>query len=106
VIEARDQDFIAGLEFAADRARNRERQRCHVGAEGDFVGVAVQEVGHGGAGFGDHGVGVAAGGIGSAGVGIVAAQVAGDGVDDALRDLCAARTVEECGGTAFYGLSE
>ena len=62
MVEARDHDFVAGPEFAADGAANGEGQRGHVGAEGDFVGVAVQEVGHGPAGFGDHGVGVAAGG--------------------------------------------
>ena len=73
-------------------------QRGHVGAEDDFVGAAVQEVGHGGAGFGDHGVGAAAGGVGSAGVGVVAAQVVGDGVDHALRDLRSAGAVEEAAG--------
>ena len=74
VIEARDQDFVAGAEVAADRARHHIGQRGHVGAEDDFIGGAVEEVGHGGAGFGDHGVGVAAGGVGSAGVGVVAAR--------------------------------
>ncbi len=53
VIEARDQDFVAGAKVAADRARHRVRQRGHVGAEDDFVGAAIQEVGHGGAGCGE-----------------------------------------------------
>ena len=71
MIEAGEEDFVAGLEFAAKRARDRERERGHVGAEDDFVGAAVQEVGHGSAGFGDHRVGAATAGVGSAGVGIV-----------------------------------
>ena len=71
VIEAGEEDFVAGLEFAAKGARDGEGKRRHVGAEDDFVGAAVQEVGHGSAGFGDHRVSVAAGGVGSAGVGIV-----------------------------------
>ena len=74
VIEARDQDFVAGAEVAADRARHRIGQRGHVGAEDDFIGAAVQKVSHGGAGFGEHGVSVAAGRVGSAGVGVVAAR--------------------------------
>ena len=106
MIEARNQNFIAGLELTAYRAGNRERQRRHVRAEGDFVGAAVEEVGHGGAGFRNHGVGAAAGSVGSAGVGVVAAEVVGDGVDDALRDLGAAGAVEECGGVSVEGLGE
>jgi hypothetical protein len=77
-----------------------------LGPKDDFVGGAVQEVGHGAAGFGDHGVGVAAGRVGSAGVGVVAAQVVGDGVDYALRDLRSAGAVEEGGGVSVDGLGE
>ena len=103
VIETRDQDFVAGSEVAAadlatKGAGDGVGERGHVGAEDDFVSGAVQEVGHGGAGFGEHGVGIAAGGVGSAGVGVVAAQVVGDGVDDALRNLRSAGAVEEHGG--------
>ncbi len=75
VIETGHEDLVPGIEFAADGAAHGIGQRRHVRTEDNFVGGAVQEVGHGGAGFGDHGVGVAAGGVGSAGVGIVAAQV-------------------------------
>ena len=81
-------------------------QRGHVGAEDDFISGAVEEVGHGGAGFGKHGVGVAAGGVGSARVGVVAAQIIGDGVDDALRNLRSAGAVEERGGVSVDGLGE
>ena len=73
VIEAGDEDFVAGAEVASNGAGHGVSERGHVGAEDDFVGGAVEEVGHGGAGFGEHSVGVAAGGVGSAGVGVVAA---------------------------------
>ena len=106
VVEAGDDDFVSGLQLAANGAGHGVGQRGHVGAEGDFVGGAVQEVGHGAAGFGDHGVGAAAGGVGSAGVGVVAAQVVGDGVDHALRDLRPAGAVEERGGVSVDGLGE
>src|SRR5579862_4808094 len=104
VVEAGDQDFVAGAEVAANSAGHGVGERGHVWAKDDFVGRAVEEVGHGGAGFGDHGVGVAAGGIGSAGVGVVAAQVVRDGVDDALRDLRSSGAVEEDGGMSVNGL--
>src|ERR1700730_5111083 len=84
VVESRDDDFVSGSQITADGAGHCIGQRRHVGAEDDFVGAAAQEVGHGTARFGDHGVGAATGGVGSAGVGIVAAQVVGDGVDYAL----------------------
>ena len=106
VIEARDQDFVAGAEVAADGAGHGEGQRGHVGAEDDFVGAAVEEICHGGARIGEHGIGVAAGGVGSASVGVVAAQVVGDGVDDALRHLRSAGAVEEYGGMSVDGLGE
>jgi hypothetical protein len=93
VIEARDQDFVARLQFAADRARDHVGQRSHVLSEDDFVGTAMQEVSHGGAGGCDHGIGAASGGVGSGGVGVVAAQVVGDGVDHALRNLRSAGAV-------------
>ncbi len=106
VIETSDHDFVARLQFAANGAGNRIGQGGHVRTEGDFVGAAVQEVGHGGAGFGNHGVGVAAGRVGSAGVGVVASKIVGDGVNHALRNLRTARAVEECGGVAVDGLCE
>jgi hypothetical protein len=106
VVEAGDEDFVAGAEVAADGAADCIGERGHVGAEDDFVGAAVQEVGHGGAGLGDHGIGVAAGGVGSAGVGVVAAQVVRDGVDHTLRNLRAAGAVEEGGGMSVDGLGE
>ena len=106
MIEAGDDDFVSGLELAANGATHGEREGRHVGAEDDFVSAAVEEVGHGAARFGDHGVGATAGGVSSAGVGIVVAQVVGDGVDDTLRDLRSAGAVEEGGGMAVHGLGE
>ena len=106
VVEAGEQDLVSGLEFAANGAADGEGQRGHVRAEDDFVSAAVQEVGHGAAGSGDHRVGAAAGGVGSAGVGVVVAQVVGDGVDHALRDLRSAGAVEEGGGVSVDGLGQ
>jgi len=106
VIEASDEYFVSGLEFAADRAAYSKRQRGHVRTKGDFIGAAVQEVGHGTARFGDHGIRAAAGRVGSAGVGVVAAQVVRDGVNHALRDLRSAGTIEECGRVAVDGLGK
>ena len=106
VVKARDHDFVARLEFAADGAGHRIGQRGHVLTEDDFIGAAVQEVGHGAARFGDHGVGVAAGGVGSARVGVVAAKIVGYGVDHALRDLRPARAVEKRGRVAVDSLRE
>src|ERR1700734_630398 len=106
VIEARDQDFVARAEVATNGAAHGVGERGHIGPEDDFISGAVEEVGHGGAGFGKHGVGVAAGGVGPAGVGIVAAQVIGNGVDDALRNLRSPGTVEERGGVSVDGLGE
>ena len=51
VVEAGDDDFVAGLQIAADGAGDGEGQRGHVRTEDDFVGAAVQEVGHGGCGL-------------------------------------------------------
>src|SRR5579859_7770802 len=102
VVETGDDDFVSGLQFTTNRARDGVGQRGHVWAESDFVGAAVEEVGHGGAGFGDHGVGAPAGGIGSAGVGVVVAEVVGDGVDHALRNLRAAGAVEESGRVTVH----
>ena len=106
VIEASHEDFVPAIEVAADGARDGEGQRRHVGTEGDFVGAAVQEVGHGAASPRDHCVGVSAGRVSSASIGVVVAQVGGDGVDHALRDLRSARAVEERGGVAVHGLRE
>ena len=106
VVEARDYDLVAWLEFAANGAGHRIGQRGHVLTEDDFIGAAVQEVGHGTARFGDHGVGVAAGGVGSARVGVVAAKIVGDGVEHALRDLRSTRAVEKGGRMAVNSLGE
>src|SRR5206468_12237122 len=106
VVEASDYNFVSSLQLAANGAGHGIGERRHVGAEGNFVGGAVQEVGHGAAGFDDHGVGASAGGVGSAGVGVVTAEVVGDGVDHALRHLRPSGAVEKRGGVSVDGLGE
>jgi hypothetical protein len=76
-------------------ATHGEGERGHVCAEDDFVGVAIQKVGHGGARFVEDAVGVVAGLIGAVGVGIVARQIVGDGVDYTPRNLRAAGSIHE-----------
>ena len=52
VIELGDQQLIAAFQITTDGAAQGQGQRRHVGAEYDFVGVAVEEVGHGSMGAG------------------------------------------------------
>ena len=106
VIETGDEDFVSGIEFTADGTGHRIRQARHVRSEDDFVGAAVQKVGHRATRLGNHGVGVTAGRVSSASVGVIAAQVVGNGVDDALRNLRPARAVKERGRMAVDGLGE
>src|SRR3989442_15960003 len=76
VIEMSEQDFIARMKLATNRTADSVGQRGHVGTEDNFVGIAVEEIGHGAAGFGKHGVGVAAGGGGAGRIGVVGVGVA------------------------------
>ena len=101
-----EQDFIARMKLATNRTADSVGQRGHVGTEDNFVGIAVEEIGHGAAGFGNHGVGVAAGRVGAGSIGIVAAEIAGDGVDHRLRDLGAAGAIEKGGGMTVDGLGQ
>jgi hypothetical protein len=70
VVEACDKQFIAGLEFAAEGAAQREGQRGHVGPEGDFVEVAAQQVGHSRMSIGDDLIRTPAGRERAVGVGV------------------------------------
>ncbi len=97
VIERGDDDFVAGLEITGNRSREREGDRGHVLAEDDFVFVAIEEVGHCGAGGGDHRVVAAAGFEGAASVGVGGEEIICDGVHDLLGNLRAGGAVEECG---------
>src|SRR5437667_12359351 len=92
------------MKLATNRTADSVGQRGHVGTEDNFVGIAVEEIGHGAAGFGNHGVGVAAGRVGAGSIGIVAAEIAGDGINQTLRDWGAAGTIEKHGRMAIYGL--
>src|SRR6478672_519948 len=100
VVKVSEQNLVAGAEVTADGATHGEGQRGHVGPEDDLILVATEEIRHGGAGFGENSVGAATGGIGAASVGIRLRQVIGNGVDDALRYLSAARAIKENGGLA------
>jgi hypothetical protein len=97
VIESGDDNFVAGLEITSDRSRECERDRRHVLAEDDFVFAAIEEVGHCGAGGGDHRVVAAAGFEGAASVGVGGEEIIRDGVHDLLGDLGAGGAVEESG---------
>ncbi len=100
VVELREQNLVAGAEVAADSAADRERQRSHVLPEDDFVRIAAQEISHRGARAGDDLVGLATGRVLPVGIGVAGFQIMRNGVDHALRDLRAARAVEESWGTA------
>src|SRR5204862_320084 len=45
VVEARDEDLVAGTELATDGAREREIERRHVRSEDDLLGRAAEEPG-------------------------------------------------------------
>ena len=106
VIEAGDQQLVATLQVAADGAAQREGQRRHVGAEDDFVGRAIEEVGHGLVRLLDDQFAALAGEKRSAEIGVPLRQVFGDGVDHLLRYLSAAGRVEENGGLAVDRLAQ
>ena len=78
-----------------------ERERRHVVAELDLVRApGTEEVGDGRVCLVDDRVRRLARREGAAGVGVRVRQVVADGIDDALRDLGAAGTVEERDGPA------
>ena len=66
----------------------------------------MEEISHGAAGLGDHGIGVAARRVGTGGVGVVLSEVAGDGVNHALWDLRAARAIEKRRWMTVDGLGQ
>src|SRR5207253_10686622 len=94
------------MKVTGNRAADGVRQRGHVGTKERFVGIAIEEIGHGTAGFGDGGIGIAAGRVRTASIGIVAVEIAGDGINHTLRDLGAAGTIEKHGRMAIYGLGQ
>ena len=106
MIEQGENDFVARAEVAADGAAHGVGQRRHVEAKDDFVGIAMKEVGHGCTSGGDGVIGAATGEEGATGIGVGVLQVVADGIDDALRNLRAARTVEVGGGLAVHFFGE
>ena len=95
VVETGDQQLVAALQLAADGAAQGESQRRHVGAEDDFIGRAIEEVGHRRASVGDHLVGSAAGDESATRIRVEVRKIVGDGINHPLRNLGAAGSVEE-----------
>jgi hypothetical protein len=87
VVQARDDDLVAGPEGPPDRAGDREQQRGRVGPEHDLIGVGVQEVGRGEVRLLDHDVGLPARRERAVGVRVARAQVAGHRLDHGLGYL-------------------
>ncbi len=97
VVECRDDDLVAGPERRADRAPDVEGERRHVVAELDLVRArGTEEVGNGRVGLVRDRVAQLTRGERAAAVGVGVREVVADGVDDALRDLRAAGSVEKC----------
>src|SRR3989442_9190713 len=95
VVEPGDDDLVARLQLALDRAADGKGEGRHVGAEDDLVGGDGIEEGRGRmANFRDQGVRLPAGRKDAALVGINRPPVFGGAVDDALRHLRAGGIVE------------
>ena len=96
VVERGHDDPVAGLERRRERPGDMHRQRRHVRAELDLLRVGgVDEVREGRVGVGDQRVAAARGQELAAVVGVRRAVVLDDRVDHRLRDLRAARAVEQ-----------
>ena len=100
MVQARDDDFVAGAELLGQRATEHECQTGHVVAEHDFAGVCAEQVRGCLSGAVDDGVRAAAGLEDAVRVGVAAHKIVVHGVDDAPGNLRAARVVEEDGGPA------
>ena len=101
VVQRRDDDLVAGCQGRADGSADVQGQGRHVVAELDLVRRGrAEEVGDGRVGLVGDRVTQLAGREGATGVGVRILVVAHDGIDDALRDLRAARSVEEGDGTS------
>src|SRR5437762_3949775 len=100
------QDFIIWPEFATDGAAHCKCERGHVRAKDNFVFVATEKIGHGGARSGDYLIGIAAGLIGAAGVCTIASKIVRDCINNPLRNLRSARAIEKCSRLPVYVLRE
>ena len=95
VVEACDEDLVAGRERPSERAREREVERRHVLAEDRLRGRTAEEASRGGVRQLDELVAAAAGGERSAEVRVGLAEIPGDRVDHGTRALSSAGSVEE-----------
>ncbi len=106
VIEATHQQLVPALQLPTQGATQGEGQRRHVGAEDHFIACAVEEVRHGGTRIGNHLISALTGDERPAGVCIVPGKIIGDRVNHALRDLRAARGIEEHGRPPVHRLMQ
>ena len=96
MVHSRHHDLITGSERASQGAGHVQREGRHVVAKDDLVrGAGVEEVGHGQPGLVQHLIGLTAGFKGALVVRIALQQIALDAVQALLRDLSAARIVQE-----------
>ena len=95
VIELGDEDLVAGAPTASRSACEREVERRHVRAEDRLVRRAAEELRRGEPRLRDQRLRPAARVVGPADVRVRLAQVGRDRVDYLVRNLCAARAVEE-----------
>ena len=96
MVEVCHDDLVTGRQGRADRPAEVERQCGHVGAELDRFGVGrAEQVGHRNVRLVGDCVVPFAGREGASGIRVRFAVVGGDGLDDSLRDLRPAGTVEE-----------
>ena len=94
VVELGHHDLVARLPAAAERPAEVERERRHVGAEGDLGRLAAEEVRERAARGLEQGVGLGARRVRPVRVGVVVEQVVAHRVGDRARDLGAAGAVE------------
>ena len=104
VVERGDDDFVARLKIAANRAGERECERGHIRAEVDFVGRAAKKIGHRRMSRREHRIAAAAGGERAARVRVRLLVVVAHGVDHALGNLRSGGPVQERGRLAVHGL--
>jgi hypothetical protein len=95
VVELRDDDLLARGQLPPERAGEREVERRHVRPEDHFAVVAAQKLSARAPCFRDELIAAAARFERPAEVCIRLTQVSGDRVDDDVRNLRAARPVEE-----------